>query len=255
MDGSNVKFFNSKTIDWDTGNLRMKSILNNYSLSVDDRQGLYRTVRTQTLQENYFLYQLIHLITGPPTGVNKKASRQQKERNANQRHSQIKRSGAMNDDGIPLVDLASDPLTPVQLVDNFGASATEARLQRLVQEAEMNESGLEVSAMYHFDPHFAAGMISTTSFMQSLLCQTFFRPYILDVVKCLIESISHLPITDELAGMRYIDVVDNCLKHGNVPLGIYRRPVENGTKPFVNTNCRPEYILNANDLLFVIKNK
>ncbi|KAI8926291.1 hypothetical protein BC831DRAFT_457242 [Entophlyctis helioformis] len=100
---------------------------------------------------------------------------------------------------------------------------TEAYLQRLLEEAELNESGLSPYPVYHFDRHFAAGMVSTSSFIHSLLCQSYMRPYIVDVVRALILSVIHLPVSQECVNKPYIHAVQYYLAAGYVPIGLYRR--------------------------------
>lgn len=156
--------------------------------------------------------------------------------------------------------------------DKADLTITEAYLQRLLQEAELNESGLSPYPVYHFDRHFAAGMVSTSSFVHSLLCQIYFRPYIVDVIRAFTQNLIQIPVSEKIAGKHYIDVVHFCLKAGYIPIGLYRkgalaanspireRPSYVGGKssdadslPYVYTNCRPGDIVNKEDMIYAIK--
>ncbi|KAJ3025725.1 hypothetical protein HK097_006610, partial [Rhizophlyctis rosea] len=79
-------------------------------------------------------------------------------------------------------------------------SLTSAYLTRLVEQAEQTETGFSTSHTYHFDPHFAAGCVTTSSFMHSLLCQSYFRPYIIDVIKALASDVVHVRCGREWGG-------------------------------------------------------
>ncbi|KAI8917846.1 hypothetical protein DFJ77DRAFT_458043 [Powellomyces hirtus] len=147
--------------------------------------------------------------------------------------------------GVPSVTQQQQPLTT-------------AYLQRLVDEAELNATGVSPFPAYHFDRHFAAGMITTSSFMHSLLSQSYFRPYVVDVVRAMSTHITHRRIPTHCVGRKYLDVVLWFLERGVVPLGLYRRGAEavrepdGDDLPYVYTNCRGFDVVAAEDLVFAL---
>ncbi|KAK5670892.1 hypothetical protein QVD99_002664 [Batrachochytrium dendrobatidis] len=330
VDGSNVKYFSARNMEWDTNNLRMQSILSNYALTLGDRLDLYRKVRAENAKQSSIWFQLVQFVFESSNGSKKQHT--SKHHDYSQAESNYKKSinNQQSNSGKPsqkrftpanavtqansqgdyemlssLVDSSAsanndtfqtdkevledqdDDLPNDQ--DNAEEDATgreshrevpitEAYLQKLLEEAELNESGLSPYPVYHFDRHFAAGMVATSSFMHSLLCQSYFRPYIVDVVRALIANVVHLPVTEFYAGKKYIELVHYCLSVGYVPIGLYRRGIPNtrgkaasptsasksqhpnlsqafdaDTMPYVYTNCRSGDIVQAFDLVFAIK--
>ncbi|KAJ3082330.1 hypothetical protein HK102_001778, partial [Quaeritorhiza haematococci] len=53
---------------------------------------------------------------------------------------------------------------------------------------------------YHFDPSIAAGLIYVDSLVTSLLCQTFFRPYVGQVMQLIVSNVVQVPVAPELIG-------------------------------------------------------
>ena len=135
-------------------------------------------------------------------------------------------------------------------------------------EAELNETGLSPFPLYHFDRHFAAGMVTTSSFIHSLICQSYFRPYILDLIKELSSKVVCIVVERESVGKAYGDMMTKMVQKGIVPLGLYRkgkaweRPAAvsqsamdlNATAkmPYVYSNCKPTDIVGNDDMVFVI---
>ncbi|KAI8823680.1 uncharacterized protein EV422DRAFT_612156 [Fimicolochytrium jonesii] len=159
-------------------------------------------------------------------------------------------SDSENGDDMEGVSGANAPDTTVPL--------TTAYLQRLVDEAELNATGVSPFPAYHFDRHFAAGMITTSSFMHSLLSQSYFRPYVVDVVRALSTHVTHLRVPPECIGKKYAELVLWCIEKGIVPLGLLRRPPASATKdkehlPYVFTNCRGFDIVRKEDLIFCLE--
>ncbi|KAI9096539.1 hypothetical protein DFS34DRAFT_680664 [Phlyctochytrium arcticum] len=143
-----------------------------------------------------------------------------------------------------------------------------AYLRRLIDSAELNETGLSPFPAYHFDRHFAAGMVTTSCFMHSLLAQSYFRPYVVDVVRALSTSILHIPVPATCINTRYSDLVAYCCHRGIVCLGLYRNalkvPPPTSSRissqqptldslPYVYTNCRSFDIVRKDDLVFAIR--
>eukprot|EP00842_Homolaphlyctis_polyrhiza_P003796 jgi/Hompol1/4417/HPOL_001738-RA len=349
VDGSNVKYFSARNLEWDTNNLRMQSILSNYALSLGDRLALYRKIRSENAEQSTIWYQLVQLVFGSSSaqpgitgtrsdstavrpaargrGITRSASRPPGQRSTSVSRrfgvrtytsaGAIQKSvnqgdydaiqplssqgdGADHADGehhdrrsseIPSANAQVE--TPSESSDSGDilpdnpdddkkgqVTITEAYLQRLLEEAELNESGLSPYPVYHFDRHFAAGMVATSSFMHSLLCQSYFRPYIVDIVRCLIQNVVHLPVTNSCVGKPYIEIVSFYLALGFVPIGLYRRGAvvaespksaasatsklasstigskggePDAAMPYVYTNCRADDIVQANDLVFAIR--
>ncbi|KAJ1330098.1 hypothetical protein BSLG_009730 [Batrachochytrium salamandrivorans] len=314
IDGSNVKYFSARTVEWDTNNLRMQSILSNYALSLGDRLDIYKKVRAEHAEQSSIWFQLIQFISGPAVGgmartqstprTESRISSEHKKGNNGEEYlpvrsdkdrltpkhavKQAKAQGdfeelaALVDDenrvcDAPLISDASDTnnkwpgrqgessgddeIIPESEDRHHQVPITEAYLQKLLEEAELNESGLSPYPVYHFDRHFAAGMVATSSFMHSLLCQSYFRPYIVDVVRELIANIVHLPVSDSCAGKntpRRGAVAGNTStqtplspNHPRQAASSQASDVEN--MPYVYTNCRSDDIVQATDLVFAIR--
>ncbi|RKO91275.1 hypothetical protein BDK51DRAFT_27124 [Blyttiomyces helicus] len=243
VNGSNVKFFASKEAEWDTDNLRIQSVLNNYALSVSDRVALYKKFRTEGAERHSsFLYRLIKFTTSQPDSVepakNSSISRTVDSGPLEPRSDNFDsitkdpEFGDAPEPRVPSVDASDYLLSDENLAEDSSqqrspstegdTSITSAYLQRLVEEAELNETGFSPFPAYHFNRHFAAGMVTTSCFMHSLLCQSYFRPYIIDVVRAFAGAVVHLRVGDSLTGKSYGAVVSRCLERGYVPLGLYR---------------------------------
>ncbi|KND04243.1 uncharacterized protein SPPG_01674 [Spizellomyces punctatus DAOM BR117] len=295
--GSNVKFFSSKNSEWNSDNLRMQSILNNYALSINDRVALYKKVRAEGAERaTNFLYRLIQFTASEPTpgaGIptgnpSSKSEPKRSKRKRPDTTGQVDEvlfagEGAemgmadlspKNYKNLPtnLSELESDensdqdePVseTQQQQPPSNTSPVSTAYLQRLVDEAELNETGLSPFPAYHFDRHFAAGMVTTSCFMHSLLAQSYFRPYVVDIVRALSTSAIHIRVPPECVGKKYMDLVGWCLERGIVPLGLYRgalsrseRPAWGGETdglPYVYTNCRSFDVVRKDDLVFVVR--
>ena len=158
-------------MEWDTNNLRMQSLLNNYSLALNDRQALYRSLRTEGQEKTKFMYQMIQFMTGRQDKPKETAKQGPLLKETKNTTPEIKKSF-----GYEILNEESDVPAKKEV------PITEVYLQRALEEAELNESGLSPYPVHHFDRFFAAGMVSSSSFMQSLLCQSYFRPYIIEVV-------------------------------------------------------------------------
>jgi hypothetical protein len=248
IDGVNVKYLTSKNMEWDTNNLRMQSIMNNYFLTIGDRQALFRSLRTEGAEKNSIVYQLLQFLIGQGGQPNQQPSKM----SAPKKIDPIQKTASSGD-----YDSLLTPLNEDKEEENAKKEIpiTEVYLQRALDQAELNESGLSPYPLYHFDRHFAAGMVASTSFMQTLLCQSFFRPFIIDIVRGLIANSCTLPVKPSIVGKQYIDVVEVCLREGYIPMGLLRNGASKSseTLPYVYTNCRHGDIVNADDLIFVLK--
>lgn len=104
------------------------------------------------------------------------------------------------------------------------APLTNAYLQKLENEAELNETGLSPFPVYHFDKHFAAGMISTSSFSHSLLCQSYFRPFLINTVKLMMNKVVQQSIPPGFEGRKFVELAEYLLENcDGIPIGLYRR--------------------------------
>lgn len=245
VDGSNIKYLSSRNLEWDTNNLRMQSIINNYALNLSDRQTLYRTLRTEGQEKQTLIYQILQFMTGKPTEDSKSAAKRAKiAKENNDDGSHVKKSWKYSS----LNEEAEESAVPKKEV-----AITEVYLQRALEETELNDSGLVPFPVYHFDRHFAAGMVASSAFMQTILCQAYFRPFIIDVVLGLINHTYTVPVKPIIAGKRYLEVVHACLSQGLVPIGLFRHGASKTELPYVYTNCRQGDIVNLDDLIFVIR--
>ncbi|KAJ3358873.1 hypothetical protein HDU91_005074, partial [Kappamyces sp. JEL0680] len=135
------------------------------------------------------------------------------------------------------------------------ADVTDRFVQKALDEASSSRSGISSFPTHHFDPSFAAGMVISSGFIHSLLGQTYFKPYLLEVVQGLIEHVQLLPLKPGSSGKTYVQLVENCVAHGMVPLALYRHPTRAAPDalPYVYTNPRQGDVLQANDQVYVIK--
>ncbi|KAJ3116213.1 hypothetical protein HDU96_010157 [Phlyctochytrium bullatum] len=170
-------------------------------------------------------------------------------------------------------------------------SGTTSYLERMVAQAEAEEDGssLDGGSGGHYDQFFAAGWVATQSLPYTLLAQCYYRPYILDVIKALAGSVGHVEVPRACRGKMYSVLMGWMLARGLLPVGLYRhgkvalerrrRRVARGSvtekdeddmedggeegddgtgtgrqaMPYVYTNCRGYDIVNADDLVFVIR--
>ncbi|KAJ3323558.1 hypothetical protein HDV06_001582 [Boothiomyces sp. JEL0866] len=252
IDGSNVKYLSSRKMEWDTNNLRIQSVLNNYAMSVGDRQTIYRNLRSEGLEKTMIAYQIFQFFTGFLT---EKENKTVKVRPAAQKREMEKEGEYEAVEN--LVD-SNDPEPEGK--GGKEITLTEAYLNKALEEAELQDSGFSPYPVYHFDRHFAAGMVTSSSFVQAILCQCYFRPYIIDIFRGLIKNVSVLPVKESLVGQKYLVLVKKCLAAGYIPLGIYRNGAipfkgafDTEALPYVYTNCRPGEVITQHDLIFILK--
>ncbi|KAI8618350.1 hypothetical protein BC830DRAFT_1061519 [Chytriomyces sp. MP71] len=301
VSGANVKYFNvsQRNIEWNTDYLRMQSILNNYTLSIHDRITLYKKIRQAGADQETFLYRLYKFIwpyeSGgtsrmgsmgykPVTLLASSSNRLQSksiavEDNASHVSSSSSRPilqinttemKETNDDdkdpNLESVDSAEGP------TGKGSSSVSAAYLQKLVEEAELSESGFAPSTGHHFDKNFAMGRVVPVSFLHSLLAQSYFRPYLGDVVTALASSVIQVKLPENLHGRKYADLMVYMLKRNFIPLGLYRwsnkkqphSPTgkQKGSAPsvhfgevkmqYVYTNCRGTDLVDSTDLVFIL---
>ena len=239
--GNNTKYFSLQESTNDTANVAMESVLTNYALSVSDRIVMYKQTRQQTSDTEGNLAQRVMKFIFP----NKDNQAQKLTKRFSLRGLFRKENGT--EKYAKLEEETTDQIEPF----------TNAYLHRLEAEAELNESGLSPFPIYHFDRHFAASMVSTCSFMHSLLCQAYFRPYILKLVNVLVKEVKLMHVPDKWNQKRYGYVMSACVNQGIVPLGLLRRGKvwmsgEGSKFPYVYTNCKALDIVSSDDCLFFI---
>jgi hypothetical protein len=234
----------------------MQAILNNYELNIQDRVNKYLVVRSESADNTGMIEYMIRFILGEPSVTTK-----QQQRISHQKT--YKRSNDNNGDFQPLVD--ADGMEGKESPIKEAPSKTEESslsgqyFQKLLEEVELNESGLSVYPVYQFDRYFAAGMVSMSSSIHSLLCQCYFRPYIADVIKSLTTNVIHLRVPETWTGREYGEYWEFCMSKGYILIGLYRngsREGQSGDKsetPFVYTNPRSEDIVKSEDLVFALR--
>ncbi|KAJ3230041.1 hypothetical protein HDU81_004802 [Chytriomyces hyalinus] len=322
VSGANVKYFSAsqRNMEWNTDNLRMQSILNNYTLGIHDRITLYKNVRQRGADKENFLYRLYQFIW--PSEQQQQPGdtiTHQRPNNANGYNNPItyfsskllpkmptssssRATELPGDDTTGLLAAAtssSRPTLEIQTTQSLApeqqqhthhetvtadddthtehspdsptgkasSSISSAYLQRLVEEAELNESGFSPSVSHHFDKNFAMGRVVPVSFLHSLLAQSYFRPYLGDVITALASSVIQLPVPPALHGHKYSELVAHFLKRDMVPLGLYRATNRKAQSPsktrasnydaenktfHVYTNCRGIDLVDQTDAVFVV---
>ncbi|KAJ3202221.1 hypothetical protein HDU82_007513 [Entophlyctis luteolus] len=268
LSGINVRYFSSgsQRVEWDTENLRMQSILNNYSLSITDRLSLYKKMR-QYRNENGLFQLLYGFIWSKPSTI------QTKEINKNENSSimsvestkPILKKGPekkINEKGL----LSAENEDRCGEDDRGGHSSTSfstAYLQKLVEEAELNESGFSLFISHHFDKNFAMGRVMPVSFLHSLLAQSYFRPFIGEIVSHLSNSVLQIVAPEEFIGIKYSELFANLVKRDLIPLGLNRTmhkgqswrtegKEESDAMRYVYTNCRGHDLVEKDDLVYVV---
>ncbi|KAJ3091827.1 hypothetical protein HK102_013289 [Quaeritorhiza haematococci] len=276
VNGSNARYFSMREhCDWN--NIRMQSVLNNYSLSISDRLVLYKRMRN--VSENglalpgvTFLKRLIRFATrAQKNGSNGGSSKS----------FQVYGVGA----GVPIVVTNANNLPGGSNSTANSGSAAETRgignvsgngfgmkgderYPRLDDiESDMHESAIisgydnarttrSRNAQYtpnfmDSDPDSSAVPLTTmylqrlqqeaelNDFIHSLLCQIYFRPFLVDIVKLLTNSVVQFPVPPEFHGCKYMDLLMWLLEKGYIPLGLYRnallRPKSDGVQSCTST--------------------
>jgi hypothetical protein len=219
----------------------MQSVLNNYELQIPERIAKYTKTRFEEADRTTFFMQTVKFLLGEPSPAEKSIQKRPYAAIEDESTKPI-----LNESGI------TDSQRQKQPDEAEGISAQY--FQNLLEQAEVNESGLSPYPIYHFDRHFAAGMISISSSMHSLLCQAYFRPYIIDVTKSLIKSLIHLRIPESFNGRLYGDFFYYCIDKGYILVGVYRNGNSDDQQlPIVCTNCKTEDVIYSKDLVFAIK--
>ena len=234
-DGSYTRLFSNKDYEWNTSNLRMQSILNNYEISSQERPSKYLSVRMECSSEVPIMLQIARFLLGEPSNSKSSPSFQPL--------LESETDSPTEDKKIFKTKLASRPNTDVSISAQY--------VSNLLEQAELNESGLSSFPAYHFDKHFSAGMISVSSIMHSLLCQSYFRPFIIDVITRLCSEIVQLVIPSVMIGREYGDLYNYCIDQGYIILGLYRHGSENNS--YVYTNPKSHDIISEKDLVFALK--
>lgn len=135
----------------------MQSIINNYALSVGDRLELYRKVRTEGLEKNSFFYQLVNLVTGGSekkliqNGPKTKQSLKQRVLDREIKKSRNERNYEVIDPLVQKEEAEADSQIQDSQESKKEVLLTESHLQKMLEEAELNELGLNPYSMYHFD--------------------------------------------------------------------------------------------------------
>jgi hypothetical protein len=252
VNGANAKYLSARDQQFNLANIQMEAILNNDSLSISDRIELYKKVsRPNATIKSNFLKQTMEFM-----GLNDEKSKRSERTTTHESFA----SGSSYDKRIKIAA--------------FGSTMTNVCLSQLENEAEINESGLSPFPAYHFDRHFAAGMVSISSFIHSLLCEAYFRPYVIQIVKLMLHHVRHLQVPKECRGKPYSELMRYFISRNKVPLGIYRNAMkmakyqeehqksycngklclslETNQFPYVYTNCKANDVVFSCDLVFVL---
>ncbi|KAI9353566.1 hypothetical protein BDR26DRAFT_848809 [Obelidium mucronatum] len=282
VSGLNVRYFSAsqRSIEWDTDNLRMQSILNNYTLSIHDRITLYKKVRQRGADKEGFLYQLYRFIW--PVDANQKSPRSESMKYLPIRASSPKPRKVVIADTDSIMTTASTK--PILSINAEGEASENEDIQDMPrddipEEGPTGKASASISAAYlqkchHFDKNFAQGRVVPVSFLHSLLAQSYFRPFIGEVVSALAGCVTHVRVPAKFHGRKYSELLSYLLKRDFIPLGLYRMSnrgglgTDNGggTKgkgshfgvdgegrtKYVYTNCRGFDLVDQEDLVYVV---
>jgi hypothetical protein len=234
-DGSYTRLFSSDDYEWNTSNLRIQSILNNYEIRSPERPSKYLSARMECSSEQGIIVEIAKFFLGDATN-NKGAFQPLLE---------------SDNDGPDRVDNVSFKSPTVQRPNDNDMSISGQYVANLLEQAELNESGLTAVPAYHFDRNFSAGMVSISSLMQSLLCQSYFRPYIIDVITKLCSELVQIRIPPQLIGREYGELFAFCIDRGYIILGLYRHRSQEGG--YVFTNPKSFDLISRSDLAFALE--
>jgi len=122
---------------------------------------------------------------------------------------------------------------------------------------------------YYLTPEFASGNVCTYSFLDSLMCQIYYKDYLDPVARELIFGVNnlssqipahkpstypflvprrqsysyHIPIPTNLEGRTYAELLRHLLQNDILPLGLYRSTeIAHSPLPYVFT-CPPDSTL------------
>lgn len=237
MDGSSAKYFSEIKLQAENiNNIRIQSILNNYSLSISDRIAITKKIRSA--DDTNYLEKIVLISTGKKWKVPGIVGNTRTGMGVGNDIPQETKKGLGG--YAPLLD------------ENEKTSQTVNNTMAKLEQEVLNETGLSPFPIYHFDPHFAAGMISTGSFAHSLLCQSYFRPFVIDLVKVMTRDIIHLPIPVGFEGKTYGEVFAFLLDGGYLAVGLYRRRSGGASLPYVYTNPKMNEQVSGDDLVFAL---
>ncbi|TPX38239.1 hypothetical protein SmJEL517_g00214 [Synchytrium microbalum] len=209
--GANTRYFSVELFKTSVNRQQTMLMLRDYSLGTRERLALYYRARAEAAKESDMMLRLWRFIsgvrlTGPPLSPTGGSSTVDKQ------HQEVKRSYMR----------LNDETDASESNDSQEASFTMAQLARFEEEAELTESGLSAFPAYQFDAQFAAGRVATAALSHSLICQTYLRPYAIDVVAHLTASVDHMSVPATLAGKMYSELVLYFLYREIVVLGLLR---------------------------------
>jgi hypothetical protein len=261
VNGSNIKYFSARDQQFDLTNMRMESVLNNYSLTISDRLNFYKQLKVSTAPvADNILKRTIRFIQA---GNSAKSPRNKET------EVLLKPMGNTKE------ETTNEVRASIVKGDVQDQAPMAARLLQLEQEAEIKESGFSPFPVYHFDRHFASGMVATLSFINSLLCQAYFRPYLIDMVKLLLKQVILIQVPVSFHQKTYGELMRYLLQMNKIPIGLYRNAsiLTSPTKtnpmnktvsssrldfdvhrlPHVYTNCKVTELVSSSDMVFLIE--
>ncbi|TPX39479.1 hypothetical protein SeMB42_g06350 [Synchytrium endobioticum] len=204
--GSNTRYFSVEVLKASLSRQETTAMLRDYALGTRERLALYYRSRTKAAKESDMMLRLWKFISGVrPTSS----------------HSDTAKSDVAKRSYTRLND--NETFTgPIPSDDSQGTSLTMNQLAKFEEEAELTESGLSAFPSYQFDAQFAAGRVATAALAHSLLCQTYLRPYAIDVIAHLTATIIHMKVPPSLVGKTYGELVLYHLYRDVVVVGLFR---------------------------------
>jgi hypothetical protein len=297
ISGANVRYFESskREEEWDLANVRMQAIMENDTISISDKLNLYKKLRLAGVVEETWLRRFVKFIYATaPTDVKTAAIRSRVSTPSKKDAKKSVKSVSKKSTGFDKESSNAKPSLHIQnsspmddIEDNSANNSTDdvnsgpsgqnsapvsaALIQRLLEEAELNATGVSPFPVHQFDKNFAMGRVAPLSFMHSLLAQTYFRPYLVDVISNIASSISQLRVPDKFHGKKYSSLFVYLLQKNILPLGLYRGALRwkrftassgmgsmsnLGTSipplPYVYTNPRQFDLVDKDDMVFIL---
>eukprot|EP01117_Protostelium_nocturnum_P016017 TRINITY_DN6266_c0_g1_i1.p1 TRINITY_DN6266_c0_g1~~TRINITY_DN6266_c0_g1_i1.p1 ORF type:complete len:971 (-),score=202.86 TRINITY_DN6266_c0_g1_i1:19-2931(-) len=141
----------------------------------------------------------------------------------------------------PLVDL------------EYSSNAAFLGVGKHVEEEEKNNNSIDFR-----NPFYSAGQIYASSFVESLLVQSFYNPYIVRIVEelmrgCVFNVELSNPHLKQFVGKEYKELFHHLLKDGLVPLALRKKSKRMKLRE-VLTNPSSDVILEEKDVVMILQN-
>jgi len=122
-----------------------------------------------------------------------------------------------------------------------------------------------ISKEKYMAPAFAAGKVYSASFLDALICQVYYNPYLVSILKGMLwkgsakkskikqSHVNECSLPRNLAGKTYYELFMYYIQRQIIALGLYRSNQSQGSElPYVMVNPQSDLILHSKDKVFVL---